>query len=101
MKRTKLDWNRSNNNYITRVGDFVFRLNYQNIGVYGFGKCFGLQVRRIDESEFKYLNYTFVVKSDGHHIEKKYSVGGIIYDEEQIDIILSIAEVFLKHNMYI
>lgn len=96
---SNLQWKFCDKDYIATKGNFVFKLTYQEIGVYGMGKCYSLQVRRIDESEFKYLHHAFVVKSDGNATEDRHSVGGVLWKETSK--ILAKAEGILSDNMYL
>ena len=66
-------WRGSDNKYLARSIDkgLVFRLNYQDLGVYGSGKCYTLQVRKQSDVEFTSLGYTFVIKDDGYNSKSK------------------------------
>lgn len=94
-------WNKSDNKYLARSVDkgLVFRLNYQDLGVYGFGKCYALQVRKRSDMEFTYLGYTFVTKDDGYGIAKKKSVDDILW--YSISDIIKRAEGILRDNYLI
>lgn len=95
----KLNWKKSDRHYISRKDNFVFRLSYQNIGVYGIGKCYSLQVRQATEIEFKYIDYAFVISTDGYDCVNKYSVDKKLWNK--IEEILCRAEIILEDNMYI
>lgn len=96
---SKLSWKKCNNDYISSSGDFVFKLTYQDIGLYSSGKCYSLQTRKLDESKFEYLHYAFVVQTDGHHVEKRHGVGDKLWTD--VDEIITETENILFDNLYI
>ena len=99
FKICQLSWKSTDKDYIAKSGDLVFRLKYQDIGVYGFGKCYSLQIRKISETEYKYLSYAFIIKSDGYEIELKKSVCNTLWSG--IKEILLKTEEILSDNMYL
>lgn len=92
----KLIWNKSDRNYIAKSENFVFRLLYQDIGVLGYGKCYGLQVRKTTESKYEYLRISFVISDDGYRAVENCSVDKKIWENR--NDILNRAEELLEDN---
>jgi hypothetical protein len=95
----KLNWKKSDKHYVSKKDNFIFRLKYDDIGVYGSGKCYSLQVRQVTETDFKYISYAFVIRSDGYNCINKSSVDRKLWNN--IEEILHRTEMILEDNMYI
>lgn len=95
----ELEWKIFDEDLITRHNDLIFRLDYQIIGVYGSGRCYKLQVRKVDELGFRDMGYTFITKNDGHGLVKERSVNGRLWINTS-EIVVK-AEEYLKENYFI
>lgn len=84
-------------NFIAKSGDFVFILKRGDVGVYGSGKCYYLQVRKLSETKPHYLA-TFWLKNDGHDGYRD-GVDGKLWDD--IQEIQDRATEILKNHFYI
>ncbi len=63
MTTEKINWEEmSNDEYITMIGNRIFRLKLGDRGILGIGKAYYLSTKTKDETEFKsYNNYLMEV----------------------------------------
>lgn len=79
-----MNWKKVDKDFVLVYGDFVFRLQYREIGTYAMGRAYVLQVRRKDESKFHGLGYVFWTVSDGGYDNwKELSVDNKLWKNER------------------
>jgi len=94
-----MKWKKVDKDFVSKVGDFIFRLHYCSMGVYSMGRGYSLQVRKKDETSFRPLGYVFWVSRDGgYNTWAEMSVDGKLWETQEM---LKRAEELLKGLEYI